>query len=112
MKTQWIIISALLFALITAIFAVINVEPVEVNFGFVKTQTPLILVILASTLLGGLTVFLFASIRQFKQHRKIRQLEKELAALTADSETEIPGKDEPVKEAADAAPGPDNGNPQ
>ncbi|XEC95247.1 lipopolysaccharide assembly LapA domain-containing protein [Paenibacillus tarimensis] len=111
MKTQWIIISALLFALITAIFAVINVDPVEVNFGFGKTQTPLILVILASTLLGGLTVFLFAIIRQFKQHRKIRQLEKELAALTAGSDTEITGKAEPAVEATDTSSGQVNGNP-
>ncbi|MFC3342612.1 LapA family protein [Paenibacillus abyssi] len=82
MKTQWMIISALLFALITAIFAVINVESVEVNFLFTQTQTPLILVILASTLLGGLTVFLFGILRQYKLQRQVRQLEKQLAAYT------------------------------
>jgi lipopolysaccharide assembly protein A len=78
MKIQWTLIFALIFALLTAIFAVINVEPVSVNFLFTITSTPLILVILSSTLLGGLIVGLFGIIRQFKQQRTIRQLERQL----------------------------------
>ncbi|CAM4279795.1 LapA family protein [Paenibacillus tarimensis] len=78
MRVQWTIIAALLFALITAIFAVINIEPVEVNFWFTRTSLPLILVILISTLLGGLTVGLFGIIRQYRLQRRIRQLEREL----------------------------------
>ncbi|MBJ6361991.1 lipopolysaccharide assembly LapA domain-containing protein [Paenibacillus sp. GCM10012307] len=91
MKTQWMVISALLFALITAIFAVINVDKVQVNFGFVQTDTPLILVILFSTLLGGLTVFFFAVIRQFKLQRRIRSLEKQLASHHADTAEKVSG---------------------
>ncbi|GGI45505.1 hypothetical protein GCM10008018_12500 [Paenibacillus marchantiophytorum] len=78
MKMQWILISALVFALITAVFAVINVDPVQVNFMFAQTSTPLILVILTSTLLGGLIVGLFGMVRQYKLQRKVRQLEKQL----------------------------------
>ncbi|SDN17196.1 Uncharacterized integral membrane protein [Paenibacillus sp. yr247] len=78
MKMQWILISALVFALITAVFAVVNVEPVQVNFMFGQTSTPLILVILTSTLLGGLIVGLFGMVRQYKLQRKVRQLEKQL----------------------------------
>ncbi|NOU86845.1 DUF1049 domain-containing protein [Paenibacillus sp. LMG 31460] len=78
MKMQWILISALVFALITAVFAVINVEPVQVNFMFAQTSTPLILVILTSTLLGGLIVGLFGMVRQYKLQRKVRHLEKQL----------------------------------
>ncbi|WP_028559175.1 LapA family protein [Paenibacillus pinihumi] len=94
MKTQWMVISALLFALITAIFAVINVDKVQVNFGFVQTQTPLILVILISTLLGGLTVFFFAIIRQFKLQRRIRGLEKQLASQSAAAPESASGMDD------------------
>jgi putative membrane protein len=75
-KIQWTLISALVFALLTAVFAVINVEPVRVNFGFAETSTPLILVILTSTLLGGLIVGLFGIIRQYRLQRYIRSLEK------------------------------------
>jgi lipopolysaccharide assembly protein A len=78
MKIQWILICALIFALITAIFAVINVEPVKVNFFFTETSTPLILVILSATLLGGLIVGLFGIIRQYKLQRTIRSLERQL----------------------------------
>jgi len=55
-KGQGVLISALVFALLIAIFAVINVDSVQVNFFFAKTTLPLILVILVSTLLGGVTV--------------------------------------------------------
>jgi lipopolysaccharide assembly protein A len=81
-KTQWTLISALIFALITAIFAVINVAPVQVNYLFGSAQIPLILVILSSTLLGGLIVGLFGIIRQYKLQRRIRQLEAELKKQT------------------------------
>jgi putative membrane protein len=80
-KIQWTLISALVFALLTAVFAVINVEPVRVNFGFAETSTPLILVILTSTLLGGLIVGLFGIIRQYRLQRRIRGLEKRVNEL-------------------------------
>jgi lipopolysaccharide assembly protein A len=83
MKMQWILICALLFALITAVFAVINVEPVQVNFLFAQTNTPLILVILTSTLLGGLIVGMFGIIRQYKLQRRVRGLEKQLQEALA-----------------------------
>jgi putative membrane protein len=78
MRVQWTLILALLFALITAIFAVVNVEAVPVNFLFSNPEIPLILVILGSTLLGGLIVGLFGIIRQYRLQKKIKELEKEL----------------------------------
>lgn len=99
MKMQWILICALLFALLTAVFAVVNVEPVQVNFIFAQTSTPLILVILTSTLLGGLIVGLFGMVRQYKLHRIVKQLEKQLqdAALS-------PVAQQPVRESVIEAP--------
>lgn len=99
MKTQWFIILALVFALITAIFAVINVESVQVNFLFTTTDTPLILVILASTLLGGLTVGLFGIFRQYRLQKQIRDLQKKLDAIE-DEHKQPPTKsiDQQIKE--------------
>jgi hypothetical protein len=74
------------FALLIAIFAVINVDSVQVNFFFAKTTLPLILVILVSTLLGGATVGLLGLIRQIRLQRTIKTLEKQLASLTAEAE--------------------------
>lgn len=77
-RIQWTLILALLFALITAIFAVVNVESVPVNFLFANPDIPLILVILGSTLLGGLIVGMFGIIRQYRLQKRISGLEKEL----------------------------------
>lgn len=82
MKGQGMLISAFLFALVIAVFAVINVEAVQVNFLFAKTTTPLILVILVSTLLGGLTVGSFGIVRQIRLQRTIKALEKQIYDLT------------------------------
>lgn len=48
MRIQWSLIAGLIFALLTAIFAVINVDPVQVNFGFDVVNIPLILLFLAA----------------------------------------------------------------
>lgn len=86
MKSQGTLIAAFAFALVVAIFAVINVSSVEVNFLFAKTSTPLILVILVSTLLGGLSVGLFGMFKIFKLQRTIKTLEKRAAGLEAAAE--------------------------
>ncbi|QXG62950.1 DUF1049 domain-containing protein, partial [Bacillus spizizenii] len=52
MNKQWTIIFALIFTLIVAIFAVINVRSVEVDYLFGRSEWPLILVILGSVLMG------------------------------------------------------------
>ncbi|MCI2254436.1 lipopolysaccharide assembly protein LapA domain-containing protein [Domibacillus indicus] len=88
MKTQTALILGLIFALVIAVFAVINVNPVTVNYLFGSAQWPLILVILFSVLLGGLAIFMFSLFRTLalKRQRKelVRQneqLKKELHEL-------------------------------
>jgi uncharacterized integral membrane protein len=102
---QWTLICALIFALLTAVFAVVNVEPVRVNFAFAETTTPLILVILSSTLLGGLIVGLFGIIRQYRLQRRIRGLERRIQELeSASSAVSVPAVigDTSVATAAEA----------
>ena len=88
MKSQWMLLLAFLFALIIAIFAVINVEPVQVNFLFGQTSIPLILVILFSTLFGGLTVGALGLVRVFVLQRQVKQYKKQLASLNIDEHVE------------------------
>ncbi|MCR8631075.1 LapA family protein [Paenibacillus radicis (ex Xue et al. 2023)] len=91
MKAQWTFILILVFALITAIFAVFNVAPVRVHLIFTETELPLILIILGSTLLGGLIVGLIGVSRQFKLKKTIKQMEKQLVELKqASSPTATP----------------------
>lgn len=81
MKQQWTLIFALLFALIIAVFSVVNVESVPVDYVFGSAQFPLIMIILGSALAGGFVVGLFGTIRMVSQNRKIRALERELNTL-------------------------------
>lgn len=77
MKTQWTLILALIFALIVAVFAVINVDPVQVNYLFGEAQWPLILVILGSVLMGGLIVGSFGLVRMFVLQRRLKTATRE-----------------------------------
>lgn len=81
MKLQWSLIFGLLFALLTAVFAVINVDPVQVNFGFDVASIPLILVILGCALIGGVIVGSYGIFRQYKLQKQIKVLTAELNKL-------------------------------
>jgi lipopolysaccharide assembly protein A len=77
MKGQWNLILSLIFALIIAIFAVINVESVTVNYMFGEAEWPLILVILGSALMGGLIVGTVGVFRMFLLTRRLKGIQKE-----------------------------------
>lgn len=81
MKLQWSLILGLVFALITAIFAVINVDPVQVNLLFGHFSIPLILLILGCTLLGGIIVGSYSIYLQYKTQKKIKGLQDQLAHI-------------------------------
>ncbi|MFB1051634.1 lipopolysaccharide assembly LapA domain-containing protein [Paraliobacillus sp. JSM ZJ581] len=89
MRGQTYIISALVFALIVAIFAVINGEAVTVNYLFGTGQVPLILVILISALMGGLITGGFGLFRLVKSQRKIRVLQKENEELKVNATNQL-----------------------
>ncbi|MCJ1908718.1 LapA family protein [Planococcus ruber] len=92
MKYQWLVLLGLLFAVIIAIFATVNVDPVPVNYVFGEAEWPLILVILASALLGFLLSGVVGIIRTFTLQRKVKSLQKEIAvkeSLIATQQNEI-----------------------
>jgi len=92
MKLQWLILIGLVFAVIIAVFAVVNVDEVPVNYVFGEAEWPLILVILASALLGFLLSGVLAIIRNYQMQRKVKALQKEMAVkenLIATQQNEI-----------------------
>ncbi|MBD8498660.1 LapA family protein [Paenibacillus arenosi] len=88
MRIQWTLFAALVFALLTAIFAIVNVEPVQVNLLFGTFNVPLILLILGCTLLGALIVGSYGVYAQYRIRRKVKELEAKVAQLEAASENE------------------------
>lgn len=92
MKLQWLLLIGLIFAVIIAVFAVVNVDDVPVNYVFGEAEWPLILVILASALLGFLLSSVLAIMRNYQLQRKIKTLQKEIAvkeSLIATQQNEI-----------------------
>jgi len=94
MKGQTYIILALIFAVIVAIFAVINVEPVEVDYLFGAGQAPLILVILISVLMGGLITAAFGTFHLLKLQKQIRMLQRENSNSQTDETMAVEGESE------------------
>ncbi|CAM3385423.1 lipopolysaccharide assembly protein LapA domain-containing protein [Hydrogenibacillus schlegelii] len=84
MKTQWLLFALLVFAVLVAVFALLNVEPVTIRYGFGTVQTSLVLVILLSALFGGVLVGLYGIIRQYVLERDLREARKALASLEAE----------------------------
>jgi lipopolysaccharide assembly protein A len=80
MKMQWMILFGLLFAIVIAAFAVMNVDNVPVNYIFGEAQWPLILVILGSTLVGAIISACFAGVKMFSGSRANATLQKKVDA--------------------------------
>lgn len=102
MRFQWSLLIGLIFAVIIAVFAVVNVETVPVNYVFGNAEWPLILVILGSALLGALLSGSVAIFRSFVLQRRVKHLEKEVTSkesLIATQQNEISTlqKNEPVR---------------
>ena len=78
MKIQWTLVVGLIFAIIIAIFATVNVDSVPVNYIFGEANWPLILVILGSVLIGFIISFCFSAFRMLGSKRQTKLVKKEL----------------------------------
>lgn len=75
MKKQWNLLLALIVILVIAIFSVINVEPVTVNYLFGKAEWPLILVIIGSVLLGAILAGLIGMMKIYQLQKALKKAE-------------------------------------
>ncbi|WP_366924964.1 lipopolysaccharide assembly protein LapA domain-containing protein [Metallumcola ferriviriculae] len=72
---QFYLVSALLFALLVAIFAVQNTELVTINFlAWQFKEISLVLVILGSSVIGAVFLFFLGMVKQFSQYRSNKEL--------------------------------------
>jgi uncharacterized integral membrane protein len=78
---QVFLISALLFSIFVAVFAVQNAVQVTVNLLFWNFQISLVLVILSAAILGAFAMFFMALFRQFNLARKIKDYETRIKQL-------------------------------
>lgn len=85
MKGQTYVILTILFIIVISIFAVLNIESVEVNYIFWKGHSPLIFVILFSVLLGALLTTAIGSKKYIALKREHRQLTQQIEQLSSKS---------------------------
>ncbi|MDC3412432.1 LapA family protein [Terrihalobacillus insolitus] len=102
MRGQTNIILALVFAVFVAIFAVINVDPVQVNYLFGNGEAPLVLVILISVLMGGVITAAVGAVKLIRLQRKIKTLTQENKRLKETlegnpTETDAEDKQKPME---------------
>lgn len=77
------VILALAFSILIAVFAILNNEIVVINYLFGKAPVSVVIVILASALLGALVVGLFSLVARVKQGLALRDQQKRFTALEA-----------------------------
>ena len=77
MKKQWTTVFLILIALIVVLFAVLNVDPIAINFGFTIIEMPLAVILIVTLLIGVLMAVLLSTgiILNYKsEEKKLRQL--------------------------------------
>ena len=111
--SQVIVLLALVFSIVIAIFAVQNTQPVDVRFlGFVAPQVPASVLVLVSAAFGAVAMLLFGLSREVSlrwRHRgvsqQLRQAQARVAELEA-SRPKLPAAPPQAATPADAAPTP------
>ena len=76
MRLQWSFIAGIAAAILIALFAVMNMEKVRVNYLFGETEWPLIFIILGSALFGSIVTGLLG-FRKISPERKKKTVRKE-----------------------------------
>lgn len=90
MKGQTYVIFAIVFTIVISVFAVLNIDSVEVNYLFWRGESPLIFVILFSVLLGGVLTTVVGAGRYIKMKREIKELQAELDSFELENHTKEP----------------------
>lgn len=87
MKKKLSVIGVIILVLAVAVFSILNMQNVKVNFFGAKVNMPLVLLILCSVVVGILITMLFSSISSFKNKRQIKNLNNQVEDLKKQVET-------------------------
>lgn len=81
MKKQWSTVLMIFLVFIVVIFAVLNVDPVNINFGFTVLEVPLVIVIIGTLLIGVLIAVTWSTTIIMKERSKLKKVNQELANI-------------------------------
>jgi len=78
MRKQWNRVLLVILILVVVIFSVLNVDPVNINFGFTTVEMPLVVVIIGTLLIGLLIAVIGSTSMVLKERNEKRKLRKQL----------------------------------
>lgn len=88
MRKQWTTVFLILMVLIVVLFAVLNVEPVAINFGFAYVKMPLAVILIITLLIGVLMAVLLSTGIILGYRSEEKKLIKEKDTLESKKEQE------------------------
>lgn len=97
MKGQTYVIVSIIFIIIISVFAVLNIDVVEVNYLFWSGSSPLIFVILFSVLLGGILTTVVGSRKYYLLLRENKRLKAQLTKQENQNVVDVTPKTEELK---------------
>lgn len=83
MRGQTYVITTIILVILIAVFAVMNVDSVDVRYFFWTVKSPLILVILFSVLMGGIVTATVGAVKIVHLQRENRALLTKNEKMTA-----------------------------
>lgn len=90
LRKQWSTVLLIALILLIVIFSVLNVDPVNINFGFTMLEMPLVLVIIGTLLIGVLIAVIWSTsivMRERASHKKTAQKIGQLEVEHAEKES-------------------------
>lgn len=78
MKRQWSTVLVIALTLLVVIFAVMNVDPVSINFGFTLVSIPLVVVIIGTLLIGITIVAMWSTTLVLRERRQQQKIQAQL----------------------------------
>lgn len=83
---QFRFVSALFFAVLVTLFAVVNAKAVDVNLLFSEIRLSLAVIIFGSAAVGALIVALLGTVKHMSMLWKMKDLEKQLSIKNSEIE--------------------------
>lgn len=78
MRKQWNTVLLIVLILLVVLFAVMNVEPVAINFGFSTVSIPLVVVIIGTLLIGVIIAVIWSTSLVLRERNQQKNLQKKM----------------------------------
>lgn len=86
LRKQWSTVLVIALILVVVVFAVLNVDPVNINFGFAAFEMPLVVVIIGTLLIGVLIAVMWSTTLVVRERNHAKKLTKQMDQINAEVE--------------------------